>query len=508
MDTNEQQQQRQQRPHNRQSRQKRQRGGRTEPLGSSYDATAATDDPQSLSSRESSPGPPRIHSNAAISTNIPLARGVMSTSTPDITRVVVQNPHPSQERHSIHSFRTEDPQTYNNPSITAPSIGKSTDADELIILNEGMSPIEPPGTLPFANSPNEKSHPFEFFPSTGLSVDSTIHEPSTPLPRSSTDKVPPKSILQIPPPTAFHPDPQYGNSDLPRGPNPVYPLPYQPTERPRSSFTINPKDSEERREWWNTEKQETTPPILIPPDLRDRSCRFCNESQSDKYEIITIDGSRKIKKGRLFSPCKCTGNMNYVHVGCLRKWQQASVEEQSSYRCESCRYQYRFYRISLGGFLASRVLVHILTIIWLFGLLYATGWVAKAFDVYVMHDPETLPEFLLLNVWHWIIGWSVIVLIGSVFLAYQIFLNGGTRGLRSLYVWACPCFIGLPGFGPTAEKKTRRFNIGFVILLLLVFTPLGVITLISGTYVLFQRSINRFLWRLGDRILNVKKRNE
>jgi hypothetical protein len=56
------------------------------------------------------------------------------------------------------------------------------------------------------------------------------------------------------------------------------------------------------------------------PVENDRQCRICYGDDGDP----TL--------GRLFSPCKCKGTMRYVHVECLRRWREMSVNKESTYR--------------------------------------------------------------------------------------------------------------------------------------------------------------------------------
>eukprot|EP00966_Prymnesium_polylepis_P160215 3704075-Prymnesium_polylepis.1 len=57
--------------------------------------------------------------------------------------------------------------------------------------------------------------------------------------------------------------------------------------------------------------------------------------------------------GRLFSPCRCSGTMKFVHVSCLNEWRAASVNPRSFYTCDQCGYSYRTQRSRVAEMLQS-----------------------------------------------------------------------------------------------------------------------------------------------------------
>lgn len=57
--------------------------------------------------------------------------------------------------------------------------------------------------------------------------------------------------------------------------------------------------------------------------------------------------------GRLFSPCRCSGTMRYVHVHCLNAWRVASVNPRSFFSCDQCGYSYRTKRTVVAELLQS-----------------------------------------------------------------------------------------------------------------------------------------------------------
>lgn len=63
--------------------------------------------------------------------------------------------------------------------------------------------------------------------------------------------------------------------------------------------------------------------------------------------------------GRLFTPCRCTGTMRYVHVECLNSWRSASVNPRSFFSCDQCGYAYRTRRTKIAQLLQDEKVVWI-----------------------------------------------------------------------------------------------------------------------------------------------------
>ena len=68
---------------------------------------------------------------------------------------------------------------------------------------------------------------------------------------------------------------------------------------------------------------------------------------------ICFETAETAETGRLFSPCKCTGSMRFVHVACLNSWRAASCNDKSYYRCDACHYEYRLQRLWLADMLLN-----------------------------------------------------------------------------------------------------------------------------------------------------------
>ena len=72
---------------------------------------------------------------------------------------------------------------------------------------------------------------------------------------------------------------------------------------------------------------------IYDDDNDEKCCRVC--FSNNENDILL---------GRLFRPCRCTGTMKYIHVGCLNQWRALAPRERSYYQCDQCQYQYNVER--------------------------------------------------------------------------------------------------------------------------------------------------------------------
>ena len=89
----------------------------------------------------------------------------------------------------------------------------------------------------------------------------------------------------------------------------------------------------------------------------------------------------------LLRPCRCRGSMAYVHRNCLNEWRRQSIHPNSIYQCDTCKFEYRFAtairpdRFTIARVLAWPITIHLLSVMGLFCLCFAGGFVAKLFGV-------------------------------------------------------------------------------------------------------------------------------
>ena len=104
----------------------------------------------------------------------------------------------------------------------------------------------------------------------------------------------------------------------------------------------------------------------------ERCCRICFASENEPTNP-------------LFRPCHCRGSMRWVHMECLEHWRSTSVNPNSFYECEQCKFKYRFGASSANKFFLARLLassfaVHLLSFALLLCLIFVGGFVGKSFD--------------------------------------------------------------------------------------------------------------------------------
>ncbi|CAG8640899.1 1616_t:CDS:2 [Gigaspora rosea] len=105
-----------------------------------------------------------------------------------------------------------------------------------------------------------------------------------------------------------------------------------------------------------------------------RVCKICQESE------FVEDEEGPYMKGKLISPCKCKGSLQYVHIGCLNQWRTSSVRKDSSYQCEVCKYEYKFYRPNIAKIISNPIFLHLTTFITFFMVVYVISWIVKFID--------------------------------------------------------------------------------------------------------------------------------
>eukprot|EP01052_Picozoa_sp_SAG31_P035808 SAG31_NODE_4369_length_3305_cov_2.653774_1_plen_337_part_00 len=98
-----------------------------------------------------------------------------------------------------------------------------------------------------------------------------------------------------------------------------------------------------------TEHQAGENNIADDDDGGERICRICHDGVVSEL-------------GPLFSPCRCTGSMRYVHVECLNTWRRMSANPTSTYRCDLCGTSYLISRTKWAELLESARATEIATL--------------------------------------------------------------------------------------------------------------------------------------------------
>eukprot|EP00041_Stephanoeca_diplocostata_P024399 m.617258 g.617258 ORF g.617258 m.617258 type:complete len:311 (+) comp22518_c0_seq8:153-1085(+) len=104
-------------------------------------------------------------------------------------------------------------------------------------------------------------------------------------------------------------------------------------------------------------------------------------SDSDDGRICRIcygedDGE---ENGVLFRPCLCRGSCGVVHVNCLDEWRKQSTNPNSAFRCDQCKYEYKFgengneTKLFLASVMNTRWFVEIASLFVLATIIVVTG---------------------------------------------------------------------------------------------------------------------------------------
>ncbi|KAG5182756.1 hypothetical protein JKP88DRAFT_199168 [Tribonema minus] len=158
------------------------------------------------------------------------------------------------------------------------------------------------------------------------------------------------------------------------------------------------------------ERGEDSLPVAKPTSPGGRgpcegaSCRICLGTGED---------------GKLFSPCRCSGTMKYVHVDCLQRWRAEAPNANAYFRCEQCRYRYSLRRVTASGFLGLPFVVPLITT-----FIMASGWALASVLCYVGFGPETLSDTFALPP-HYACAVAGLCTIGLIGFSLMALAEGG-----------------------------------------------------------------------------------
>ncbi|CAG8556672.1 2896_t:CDS:1 [Acaulospora morrowiae] len=245
-------------------------------------------------------------------------------------------------------------------------------------------------------------------------------------------------------------------------------------------------------------------------------CKICQEPElldtsHDENENLHLPYT----KDRLISPCKCKGSLEYVHLSCLNKWRNNPVRHDASYRCEVCKYEYKFYRPRLAKIVESPLFLHTMTATVFILVIYGISWIVKAIDMHIRDKNKppsdsnawTHTNILGVEALHLIIGISIMSLIGVCFLIINSCING-INSTRHEY-----CICG--GYGTECSGCYWCIGCnggdggGFVVvlffLIIISIFVIGIFGALSAGYLLIQKLSMIYLDRVKEKILEVKK---
>ena len=117
----------------------------------------------------------------------------------------------------------------------------------------------------------------------------------------------------------------------------------------------------------------------------EKCCRLCFSSNENDLLL-----------GRLFRPCRCSGTMKYIHIGCLNQWRAMAPTERSFYQCDQCLYRYNVERVKWAEIVEHKNTSYAITSILLFISMVIVGLITFKLPIanYVWGVIEWNPKHL------------------------------------------------------------------------------------------------------------------
>lgn len=112
-----------------------------------------------------------------------------------------------------------------------------------------------------------------------------------------------------------------------------------------------------------------------------RSDRRAHDPPPERVCRLCFSGEVTIETGRLFSPCRCSGSMRYIHLSCLNQWRRRSPKASSYFQCDQCHYRYNVRRTFVAELLQSHNTTAILTAVCLMTTVFVLGGAALYFSI-------------------------------------------------------------------------------------------------------------------------------
>jgi len=194
--------------------------------------------------------------------------------------------------------------------------------------------------------------------------------------------------------------------------------------------------------------------------VEDALCRICYQGRED---------------GPLFSPCKCSGSMKYVHVKCLEKWREFSPNPKSIVQCDYCKYEYHLYRPKLSHCIQNEYFISGVTLFTVSAMTLGSGSAVALLSKSIMNSNERLE---LKNVT--LYGLAVIGLFGLAdklpLLFREVFQN----------------------------QWYKMFQGDFVIPVTFGLLSIGVLSAFTGVYQKVHQTSRNIAKLLGERVLDVQ----
>ncbi|KAI9462482.1 hypothetical protein BJY52DRAFT_152268 [Lactarius psammicola] len=99
-----------------------------------------------------------------------------------------------------------------------------------------------------------------------------------------------------------------------------------------------------------------------------------NDDQHDRPQCrICLDGPDP-SLGRLIRPCLCSGTVSHVHLACLQRWRNTSLNASAFFVCPQCHYRYRFARTKIVGLATNPVAIATLSTVFFTAIVFASSF--------------------------------------------------------------------------------------------------------------------------------------
>ena len=170
-------------------------------------------------------------------------------------------------------------------------------------------------------------------------------------------------------------------------------------------------------EYWESEEYSGGPGPAAEPEEEaeqpsttrtwpSRTCRICLETvpptlhtfdalpgfMTRKPRVTYISDDPDL--GHLIRPCKCKGSARYVHEGCLQRWRITNpfTNSKNYWTCLTCKFNYKFSRMTWGRIIKSSVTQITLTLIIFITTIFLLGFVADPIINFYLDPVDTIMD--------------------------------------------------------------------------------------------------------------------
>lgn len=245
-----------------------------------------------------------------------------------------------------------------------------------------------------------------------------------------------------------------------------------------------------------------------------RFCRICREDVAPtvtmyppgippRFQTPVVEYKNDDEYGRLIKPCKCTGSMRYIHELCLQQSRVDNRRAGSLWKCHTCGYKFNFQKLAVERFLSHRSSASVLTLVFMFVLMFVLGFVADPIlhlyiDPYdaLLGDQNMWEEVEVQTATGAVSSWTQHLAKGFISMGLVGFLK---TMLLNPWNWLnLRHYLGMAGTRTTATGRERVNNIGWVAVVI------GIVSAFYFFYQWVQAVIQMSLKRFGHNIVDTQ----